>query len=456
MGPQQIVAWTEQNFKLGDRRRSIALGEFAWALISAGTVSIAAIGRKVVGVATEASKIARVFNFCHNLKIDPLVVQRALFRILVSMPVVGKVVGSMRHVLLSIDWHQFDHGEESSLRISLMVGSRAIPLLWFDVKTSELKGRQRAIEDQAVEELVRLQPVGVLWVLLLDAGFRCSKRMQRMKEVFKFIQRTNCRDKVHGEHLCWTEPRHLGVQAGQVVDFGWVDWSCNDPVQVRLVATYVKAPQKRKPRRASTRHKSRRQDEAWYLLTNLDAVLFPALQVVVYYARRFECEHNFRDIKNASLGLDMEHVHLLTAPTYERLMCIVAVASALLWLFGAEAEAKGWATRLSPSRPKKPRRILSLVNVGKLMARKIRCSIRSLIQKHLLPALAAVHSHIGPGWIHPQEPYLTVQGAVWCEQDMHPIPRSCRTHKKKSPCLAADIKFVPQLSPSQEVYRLAA
>ncbi len=456
MGPQQIVAWTEQNIKLGDRRRSIALGDFAWALIKSGTVSIAAIGRQVVGAAIESSKIARVFNFCHNLKIDPWQVQQALFRVLVAIPLVGKVVGSMRYVLLSIDWHQFDHGEESSLRVSLMVGSRAIPLLWYDVKTSDLKGRQRMIEDRALEDLVRLQPVGVVWVLLLDAGFRCSKRIQRMKEVFKFVQRTNCRDKVHGATLCWTEPRHLGVQSGQVVDFGWVEWCRTDPVQVRLVATYVKVPQKRRRRRASTRHKSRRQDEGWFLLTNLDAELFPALQVVTYYARRFECEHNFRDIKNASLGLDMEHVHLLTAATYERLMCIVAVASVLLWLFGSEAEANGWATRLSPSRPKQPRRILSLVNVGKLKAASVRRSIRGLILKHLVPALQKVHAHVGPSWIHPSQPNLVLQGAAWREEDIQPAPRPCRAKKKPLPCQPAVIHFVLNRAPIQGVYQLAA
>ncbi|MBI4518073.1 MAG: transposase [Deltaproteobacteria bacterium] len=455
MGPQQIVAWTEENFHLGDRRRARALGEFAWALIAAGVVSFAAIGRAVVGAAREASSIARVFHFCHNLKIDPKLVQQALFRVLVLVPGAGKLVASRLHVLLSMDWHQFDNGDESSLRVSLLVGSRAIPLLWYDVKSCNLKGRQRAIEDEALEDLVRLQPAGFIWVLLLDTGFRCSKRIRRMKEVFRFVQRTNCSVQVSGPTFCWTEPRNLDVVLGQLVDFGWVEWCRTDPVEVRLVATYVKVPQKRRRRRTIKKHQSKRRNDSWFLLTNLPAELFPALQVVLYYARRFECEHNFRDIKNASLGMNMEHVHLLAPETYERLMCIVAVASALLWLFGSEAEANGWASQLSPSRPKEPRRILSLVNVGQQKASSVRRPIRVLIRRHLLPALESVHTLVGPNWVYPSQPNLVLKGVVWRPEHHNDEHRAC-SRKRAPRCPGGRVDLVDIGGQSQEVHQIAA
>lgn len=456
MKQPRIVAWTEENFKLGDRRRSRALGEMAWGLIKGGVAGMTAIGRCMVGPATEASKTARVWNFCHNKLFDPKLFQEALFRLLVFLPGAGKVVGAVKLVLLSIDWHHFNNGEQSSLRVSLMVGSRAIPLLWRDVKTSELKGRQRAIEDEVIDALIRLQPFGFVWVLLLDAGFRCSKRIRRMKDSFYYIQRTNCRDLVHSEVFCWTEPRNLGVQSGQVVDFGWVEWCRSDPVRVRLVATYVKVPEAAKRKRRRIRRKaSKRRDEGWYLLTNLQAELFDALQVVIYYSRRFECEHNFRDIKNATYGMDMEHVHLKAAETYERLMCIVALASTFLWLFGSEAEMQGWAAQLSPSRPKNLRRVLSLVNVGKLRASWVRRSIPSLIRRHLVPATEKVHSHTGPTWIHPTQPNLRLQGATWDETDVRDAPQVCKRSRRQD-CRSPNIQFTECREPRQDVYQLVA
>jgi hypothetical protein len=328
--------------------------------------------------------------------------------------------------------------------------------MWRDVKSCDLKGRQRAIEDEVLEDLIRLQPVGLVWVLLLDCGFRCSKRIRRMKEVFYFVQRTNGRDNVHSPAFCWTEPRNLGVQVGQVVDFGWVLYTRNDPVEVRLVATYAEVVKRSRRRRANKKGPGKRQDEGWFLLTNLGSELFPALQIVTYYARRFECEHNFRDLKNASLGMDMEHVHLLESSTYERLMCIVAVSSVLLWLYGSEAEANGWAAELSPSRPKRPRRILSLVNVGQLKAAQVRRSIRCLINRHLIPALERVHVHVGHSWLNPAHPHLQLQQASWHENEMLAAPRTCTNRKKRVSCRPTRIEFTGPEVRAEEVQQLVA
>ena len=124
-------------------------------LMRAARVTFAAIGRCMEGTAKEASNIKRVYEFCHNVKVDPLVVQAALVHLLVGRAL--RTIRSIPNVVtVAVDGHDYNNGEISGLRVSLMTGSRAIPLLWFE----------------AIQRLIELRPPGVTWLILLDSGFR--------------------------------------------------------------------------------------------------------------------------------------------------------------------------------------------------------------------------------------------------------------------------------------------
>lgn len=460
MTSSQIVTWVCRNFNLGDLRRSRALGVMVAGLITSGKVGFAAIGRAMVGAATEASMIVRVFSFCHNDRVDPAVVQAALIRLLVAKTSTWWEDGRQL-VAVSIDWHYYDHGEVCGLRVSLLTGSRAIPLLWYEIKQADLKGRQKEIEYRALEELISLRPLGITWVVLLDSGFRSSARMRKLAEVGYFILRSDSATKVHLPGSCWRKIGELGVQAGHVVEFGYIRWSRLDPEPVRLVACkLLKLVQTvRKARRTSgaTSRSSVTIPGLWPLLTNLPMEHFSALAVVRMYARRFECEHNFRDTKNATLGLDMEHVHLVSEKTYERLMCIVAVAESLLWVIGAEAESRGMAQELTPSRPKDGHRVLSLFRVGQLCIHKIRCSISPLFKKHLGPAIRRVPQVVGRGWVDAVEPRI-VEGHAPTANQLPPLPSVCGKKRLEAPPKCVDNQPV-LLHPKtniEHLYQLAA
>src|SRR5581483_2060127 len=159
-----IVAWVLQHFHLGDARRARALAEMVWGLMKAGVVSFAAIGRAMTGAATAASRITRVFRFCHNEAVDPAAVQGALVNLLVGRALrpVGRIA---QLAVLSIDWHSYDNGAVSGLRVNLVTGSRALPLLWYEVHTRDLKGQQVEMQRRALRDLIAYRPPGITWVL---------------------------------------------------------------------------------------------------------------------------------------------------------------------------------------------------------------------------------------------------------------------------------------------------
>jgi hypothetical protein len=435
----RIVAWVVENFQLGDVRRCRALGAMVWGLMRAGVVSFAAIGRCMPGPATAASCISRIFRFCHNPGVDPRAVQAALVNVLAGRTL-GHRRGVGRFAMVSVDWHTYDNGDVSGLRVSLVTGSRALPLLWYEVKTNELGGQQTAIEHQALRDLILYRPPGITWVLLLDSGFHSSELIDLLDEAGHYIVRQSVRILVHSSHACWTRLGDLPVKLGQVVDFGWVHWAARAPRSVRILAARLyEGKQPRRGRRGARSGYKYTQPGLCIVATNLPDERFDAIAVIRMYARRFEIEHNFRDLKNATLGMDMEHVHLLDVNTYSRLMCIVALAEALLWLNGAAAEARDLHLNYTPSRPRTQRRVLSLRHLGQLCLGQVRASIDVLLRTHLRSAILAAPQTIGTTWRDATE-YGELRRRALTKEQLKPIPKVCRrcTNEGRPRCRAAD------------------
>jgi len=429
-----ILAWVVENFQLGDVRRSRALGEMAWGLMKAGVVGFAAIGRAMDGSASAASCISRVFRFCHNKSIDPRRVQAALVNLLVGRCVAS--VGRFADIAtVAIDWHAYDNGDIYGLRVSLVTGSRALPLLWYEVEKADLKGQQSAMEFNAITDLITYRPPGVTWLILLDAGFgRSADLVSLLGDVGYFVVRQPVSVLVHTNIDCWTTTGNLPVGLGQVVDFGWVHWSFKSPSKLRVVAArlYEGKRPRRGRRLGQYRHVSMAtQPGLCTVATNLPVKDFSAMSVIRIYARRFEIEHSFRDIKNATLGMDMEHVHLMKASTYSRLMCIVAIAEALLWLNGAQAEAKKLHLQLTPSRPRSGRRVLSLRNLGHLCLGIIPGStpINRLLTRYLRPAIQKAPDVIGNMWMDAKDK-RELKELARSPDELSDLPQACSSRKK--------------------------
>lgn len=454
MDSAYVVDWVLHNIKLCDLRLSRALGEMTWALVVAGKVSLTEIGRAIEGKATAASGHKRAHRFCNNERVDPAVVQEALVRLLVGEAIrrsqrIGPTV-----VTVAMDWTNYDNGAVCGLRISLVTGSRAIPLLWNEVPKSELKGRQTSMECDAIAKLDRFRPPHVTWLFLLDCGFHAPPVLDALNRAGYFIVRSQVHPLVHFAESCWQSVASLPVGSQSLVEFGWVTWSLASPRVVRLVAARM-PPVKQRNRRAAKPKSKHVQPGYCPLITNLPEDEAVAEDVLRIYGRRFEIEHSFRDIVSSTRGLDLEHVHLKTVETYGRLLCIVAVAEAILWLCGAEAEHLGLKYAYTSSRPKSGRRVLSLVRLGRWAMRELRRPIHQLIRHHLRAALSIVLGVRSDTWRPPERRYRLNKLAKAPQELPRPVRRCRRKHKSDAPfapCAKAParVHLAPKQSSSHE------
>lgn len=448
MNCKEIVAWTEANIELGDRRRSRCLGELVWGLLCSGAVNFAAIGRAMIGAATSASKIKRVFNFCHNPLVDVSAVRAALVQQVASRA--AWMLGKLGQVLVvALDWHTYDNGAIHGLRVSLMTGSRALPLLWYEFKADGLKKRMTRIELDAIRELQLLCPAGCKWLVLMDSGFRSPQLLALLKEVGFFVARTNTAINFHPGNGCWAKVGHLPVRIGQALECGWVHLGKENPLDLRLIAARLYNIKPPKPgRRSYPRRCKQTMPGFCAVITNLPVEECSTQAVLRLYGRRFEIEHSFRDIKNATLGLDMEHVHLVDTATYSRLMAVVAVTEMLLWVIGSEAEAIGLHRELTPSQPRDGRRVLSLVNVGRLCLFRIESPVEALLSKHLAETQQRLLVTIGRRWKDATE-ILQLVGTAPTAGELSPLGRHCADRAKKNhpPCISRKLTFRPMTKP---------
>lgn len=442
-----------------DLRLNRALAVAVWGVMNAKKISLAAIGRAMRGPFDAAGQIKRVWRLCKNEKFSPMAVQASLIHWLVgvALPPLGN---TLRQALVAIDWVDFDNGRIKALRVSLITGSRALPILWYEVLASEMKRYQTEIQRRAIQDLVLHRPSHVKWVMLLDAGFNSSELFDLLDLAGSYVVRSTTKRLVHSSTYCWLPIGKLPIRVGQLVEFGWVHHSASNARQVRLVlARLYEGPKpKRTSRRASNKHYKYSMPGLCAVVTNLPMDEYSAQAIIRLYARRFEIEHHFRDLKNASLGMDMGHVHLLETQIYSRLMCIVAVAEACLWLSGAELEARGLDLNLTTSRPKRPRRHLSLRNTAREYLGLISVPVETLIAERLRPALLESPYVVSRSWKDAKQK-LDLNDLAPTRAELAPLPPRCRHRGRGSHrvCQRHPLwKLVPAATRHEATARLAA
>jgi len=425
---EYVLDWVLDKIELGDVRRSRALAEISWGLVLAGRLSFTDIAAAMLGKATAASKHKRVFRFVNNANVDPADIQRAVSKAVLHEALRrNKALGPIT-VPVAIDWHTYDNGEICGLRISLITGSRALPLTWYETRLTELKGVQTKMEAQAIQDLAALRPPHVNWLFLLDCGFHAPEVLDALNVAGFFIVRSQVNPLVHPQSSCWLSVRDLPVQISDLVEFGWLTWSSKSPRAVRIVAARM-PPAQQRSRRSYPRKSKQTQPGFCPLLTNLPEEEASALEVLQIYARRFEIEHSFRDIKSVTLGLGMEYLHLKNVETYSRVMGVVAIAELVLWLCGAEAERLGLTKKYTSSRPKNGRRVLSLVSLGRLAIGDVRVPIGTLIRRQLVKAILSAARTISSTWRQPTRS-RRLHGLAGTKEELRRLRRSCRRRSK--------------------------
>ena len=264
--------------------------------------------------------IKQVDRFMSNGKLRPVDLRRGL---------VWFVVGDRKRIEVTMDWTDFDRDDQTTLAISLVLKhGRAIPLVWLNVRKSELEGRRATHEKTAVQELRHALPEDVRVTLLADRGFGDTKLFDHLEDIpgFDFIVRFRQGYVLRAEG-------YTGKAAGAVYRNG----------RVRVLRRALLTNNERGPYTVVL-YKARKMKDSWCLATNHETD--DGLEIVAAYGRRFECEESFRDLKDWRFGLALKYTRIADEIRRDRLLFAFALAAYLLTLVGVVSEQLGFDRHL--------------------------------------------------------------------------------------------------------------
>lgn len=249
-----------------------------------------------------------------------------------------------KELVVALDWTDFDADDHSTLCLYLVTErSRATPLMWVTALKSEMKGWQRAFEEDLLARFRQLVPRETKVMLLADRGFGDAKLYETLREQgFHFVIRFRGTIVVEsaegsvGPAKGWTpgNGRALCLPRARVT---------RSRYEVGSVVTVKRTGIK----------------EAWHLAVSDDT---PADEAIRLYSKRFTIEETFRDTKDPRYGWGLSATHVRNAERRDRLLLIAALAHEYLTLLGQAGEDIGLDRTLKVNTVKK--RTHSLLTQG--------------------------------------------------------------------------------------------
>jgi len=310
-------------------KRVLSLSQCTLGVIHAASLAIHSIG---IGMAEARDvdpkhAIKQVDRMLSNKGIDVWV----LFRLWVPF-----VLGERRDIVVTMDWTEHDHDDQTTIAINLVTShGRATPLIWKTVVKSGLKDNRNEYEDEVIRRLHEVVPQGVRVTLLADRGFGDQKLYLMLKEIgFHYVIRFR-------ELITVTDSNGESHPASE-----WVPTNGRS----RMIRD-ASVTQDRCPVPAVVCVKESGMKENWCLATSRADL--GGKDVVNLYGKRFTTEENFRDTKDQKFGLGLSATHIGTPVRRDRLLLIAALAQALLTLLGAAGEALGMDRLLKANTAKK-------------------------------------------------------------------------------------------------------
>jgi Transposase DDE domain len=300
----------------------------------AGVLDTAVLSVHAIGQAY--GKLAKITPKAAVKQVDRLLSNKGIDVALCLAPWMQYVVAERDEIVLAMDWTDFDDDDHTTLCVYLITNhGRATPLYWKTVLKSKLKGHRTAIEHEVVTALDASLAEGVRVHLLADRGFGDQKLYELLKE------------------LAWDYTirfrGNIEVQSrdGQVRTAA--EWVPRSGRPLKLPEARVTQDRYLVP--AVVVVHARRMKDSWCLATS--KADWTASEVVKAYGRRFTIEETFRDTKDIHFGKGLRATHIKDAGRRDRLLLLVAIATALLTLLGAASEAAGLDRLLKVNTSKK-------------------------------------------------------------------------------------------------------
>jgi Transposase DDE domain len=290
------------------------LADLVAASLCVGRVTLAAIGRKVLGAPAAKHKIKRTWRFCANRAVT---VSDAM-----QGPIARLCKKRKKPLLVAMDWVEVRAFH--TLVLAAVKKGRSIPLLWASYPEWEVFKSQNNLEEGLLRLFHTLVPDHVTVVLLADRGFGRTE-MARLCEHLNFRYLIRIKSDVTIAHPSYRGLLHdYPVKKGMRRLLKGVRYRKNDPVTLNLVIRW-------KPGLPAKR------DEPWFLFTDLEET---AVRLTERYRQRMTIEELFRDEKNHRNGLALRHTQITKADRFDRLLLILALAYWLLVGIGLVARRR--------------------------------------------------------------------------------------------------------------------
>jgi len=345
-------------------KQVLSLFMIAYGIVHAERLGIAAVGTAMARAFGKKPKhgTKQVDRCLSNAKLD----MATLFRGFVPI-----VVGQRQSVMVTMDWTEFDKDDQTTLSLALVTSKRrAIPLVWFTVHKSTLKGRQREYEKKALRMLADAMPANVHIVLLADRGFGDVKLYRYVHKTLGFDFVIRFRPNIYVSWDGWLRP------AGDIVPR-------NGRIRV-LRETELTA--KEAGPYTVVLYKAAGMKDSWCLATSLPDA--SGREVVNSYSRRFQCEEVYRDLKDRRYGYGLRFTKIRDCRRRDRFLLLFSLAYLVQTLMGQTSEKLGLDKELRANTVKE--RTHSLFRQGRALLGEVAAETYEALEPEFNEALAAL------------------------------------------------------------------
>jgi hypothetical protein len=292
------------------------LSELVAGALKVSRVSLAQIGRHLLGSPAAKHRIKRTWRFVANERVEAIDAMRGVVRRLLKRH-------KKKPLLVALDWTDI-RGFCTLMAAAVMKG-RAVPLVWATYRKWELHRSQNNLEEGLLYVLRSMIPETVKVVLLADRGFGRTElaRLCQERLHFHYVIRVSPDVYVRGSEYRG-KLLDLPVRRGVCRVLRDVEYRKEEPVRQNVVVRwkYGLPPDR---------------DECWFLMTDLDRSPRGLSEL---YGQRMTVEEFFRDGKNKRNGWSLRDTLITRPDRIDRLLLILALAYILLVGLGLRARQR--------------------------------------------------------------------------------------------------------------------
>jgi hypothetical protein len=322
------------------------LADLVGSALSVARVSLANLGRNLLGDSHAKHKIKRTWRFCAN---DRVAVSDAMSGLIKRLRKAKK----KKPLLVALDWVEVRCFH--TLMLCVVHKGRALPLLWESYTERKLRKSRNALEEGMLLLLRDMVPSAVEIILLADRGFGRAELARRCQALgIRYLIRIK-------PDVCIEHPSFCGLLSELPVKKGMarllkqVRYRQEDPVSTNVVIRWK-------------RGLPRKRDEPWFLFTDLG---LGAVKLTELYGKRMTIEEFFRDGKNKRNGMALRDTKITKPERLDRLLLILALAYWLLVGVGLLAQGRYrpgmWCSSNDPKQ-------CSAFTVGRIVLDRLRVS----------------------------------------------------------------------------------